>query len=67
MQWGKKSWGSWGWVEGTGRDWGKAGGQLVRVWGGVGELLQLRSGLELGELLVLGLTNGLGSPCAEGD
>ena len=49
---------------GTGAE---AGGQLVLVWGGVRGLLQLRPGLELGELLVLGLTKGLGSPCAEGD
>ena len=48
---------------GTGAE---AGGQLVLVWGGVRGLLQLRPGLELGELLVLGLTKGLGSPCAEG-
>ena len=40
---------------GTGAE---AGGQLVLVWGGVRGLLQLRPGLELGELLVLGLTKG---------
>ena len=49
---------------GTGAE---AGRQLVLVWGGVRGLLQLRPGLELGELLVLGLTKRLGSPCAEGE
>jgi hypothetical protein len=60
----KKAWASAAFMEvvmglngrvGTGAE---AGGQLVLVWGGVRGLLQLRPGLELGELLVLGLTKG---------